>query len=185
MKLIIGLGNPGRDYEKTRHNLGFMVVTELSRQLNIPLSHTTMQAQWGRGRYENEPVILARPTTYMNLSGLAVAALSRYYKIPFEQILVVIDDMNLPVGAMRFRAQGSAGGHNGLKSIIEKTGSLDFHRLRIGINNPHQHMQVTDFVLGRFSPDEQKEMGPVLDRAVESLKCWLGQDIECAMREYN
>ncbi|MCK5243173.1 aminoacyl-tRNA hydrolase [bacterium] len=185
MKLIVGLGNPGPEYIKTRHNVGANLVEVLATQCTVPLSHHTMHAHWGRGYIQQETFVLARPQTYMNCSGQTVAALSRYFKIPPEQILIIVDDFNLPLGALRFRTQGSAGGHNGLKSIIERLGSQVFHRLRIGIDKPPAFMEITDYVLGRFSKDEKLLVQETLDKASEAARCWLEAGIARAMQEYN
>jgi len=185
VKLIVGLGNPGLKYVNTRHNLGLVVASELARQLDVRLSHFTMHAEWGRGYISNEAFIIARPLTYMNCSGQAVAALSRYFKLTSEQILVIVDDFNLPIGTLRFRSRGSAGGHNGLKSVIEKIGSQSFHRLRIGINQPPPFMEVTDYVLGRFREEEEVVIQATIAKAVSAAKCWLEQGISRAMAGYN
>jgi peptidyl-tRNA hydrolase, PTH1 family len=185
VKLIVGLGNPGPEYAKTRHNVGANVITVLSSHCDVELSHRTHYADWGRGYLQQEAFVLARPQTYMNCSGQSVAALSRYFKIPPEQTLVIVDDFNLPLGALRFRSQGSAGGHNGLKSIIERLGSQEFQRLRIGVDKPPPFMEVSDYVLGRFSKDEKNIMQETLEKASEAARCWLVAGMESAMREYN
>jgi PTH1 family peptidyl-tRNA hydrolase len=185
MKMIVGLGNPGRSYARTRHNVGANVVLEAARHLGVSLDRGSMQAEWGRGKKDDLEFLLVLPMTYMNLSGQAVSALARYFKIPDEEILVVVDDLNLALGKLRFRSEGSAGGHNGLKSIIELLGRQAFHRLRIGIGAPAGVMQVTDFVLGTFFPEELPVMDAAVKRAAEAAVCWLEKGMAPAMRLYN
>jgi len=185
VKLIVGLGNPGERYEGSRHNLGADVVSQAARRLEIDLTHVSHEAQWGRGRADSADVILALPLTYMNLSGRAVLALSQYYKIQLDDILVVSDDLNLPLGRLRFRRGGSAGGHNGLKSIIEQFGSEDFHRLRVGIGRPGGEGQQVDFVLSRFLPEERAAVKESTERGAEGVLCWLREDLDAAMRAFN
>lgn len=185
MKLIVGLGNPGPEYGDTRHNLGANVIAELAAQFDLKLTHHTLHAQWGRGFYQQKAFILARPLTYMNCSGQAVAALVRYFKLTPEQVLIMVDDFNLPLGRLRIRSQGSAGGHNGLKSIIERTGTQAFHRLRIGIDKPPAFMEVTDYVLGRFCKEEKSVVREILCQAAAAARCWLEQGISRAMLDYN
>jgi len=185
MKLIVGLGNPGRVYERTRHNAGANAVAALAGRLGVPLTQTSMDAVWGKGRHAGQDVILALPTTYMNLSGQAVSGLSLFFKIPPDMILAVVDDLNLPLGKLRFREEGSAGGHNGLKSMIHMLGSQVFHRLRIGIGAPPPRMEVTDFVLGAFTAEEQPAIRQAYHRAAEAAQCWLENGVAAAMRQYN
>lgn len=183
MKLIVGLGNPGARYQGSRHNLGADAVLRAAQRLKLELTHSTHSAHWGRIRDGAEEAILALPQTFMNCSGQAVAELSHYYKIQAEEILVVSDDLNLPLGRLRLRRGGSAGGHNGLKSVIEQIGG-EFHRLRIGIGEPGAAEQV-DFVLGRFRPEERDAAQAASDRAAEAVECWLRQGLDAAMRKYN
>jgi PTH1 family peptidyl-tRNA hydrolase len=185
MKLIFGLGNPGEAYNKTRHNLGARVISEISRQLAIKLSHTSRGAEWGRGSRKETVFILARSRMFMNLSGRSVAALAYYFRIPPENILIVVDDLNLPLGALRFRARGSAGGHNGLKSIIEIMDSQDFNRLRLGINQPPMGMKAEDFVLQPFRREERLPVNNLVEKAVQGVIHWLDNGIESVRAEYN
>jgi PTH1 family peptidyl-tRNA hydrolase len=185
MKLIVGLGNPGERYAGTRHNLGAMVLFQLARELNLELSHSSMQSKWGRSRHQADECILAFPQTYMNLSGQAVQALVRYFKIPLEHIIIITDDLNLPVGRLRFRAEGSAGGHNGLKSIIENLGTLQFARLRLGVGQTPPGWDTADYVLSKFSTEELDAVADGVKKAAEAVRCWLIEGLPSAMRTYN
>ncbi|MCK5217930.1 aminoacyl-tRNA hydrolase [bacterium] len=185
MKLIFGLGNPGEDYNKTRHNLGAQVVSEISRQLAVKLSHTSRGAEWGRGSWKNTAFVLARSRMFMNLSGRSVAALANYFRIPPENLLIVVDDLNPPLGSLRFRARGSAGGHNGLKSIIEIIDSQDFNRLRLGINQPPVGVRAENFVLQPFRKEERLAVDNLVEKAVPGVLHWMDNGIESVMTEYN
>lgn len=184
MKLIIGLGNPGREYEHTRHNLGAEIVARAAQAAHLRLSHHSLGSLWGRGRRGDEDLVLALPTTYMNLSGRAAAALSRHFDLPPESLLVVVDDFHLPLGQLRFRSSGSAGGHNGLESIIAELGSQSFHRLRVGINPPPQDADVADYVLGTFTAAEDEVIQPAQAQAAQAVLSWVDHGITRAMTEY-
>jgi peptidyl-tRNA hydrolase, PTH1 family len=184
VKLIAGLGNPGTRYQGSRHNLGAEAVVRAARMLGVELSHSSLASQWGRRRSGSDAV-LALPLTYMNLSGQAVAALSHYFKISPPEILVVSDDLNLPLGQLRFRRGGSAGGHNGLKSVIECLGGDDFSRLRLGLGRPEPGMDQVDFVLSRFRPEEKETVQILLEKAAAAVQCWLERGLEAAAREFN
>jgi peptidyl-tRNA hydrolase, PTH1 family len=185
MKLIVGLGNPGARYHGSRHNLGAAAVMRAAQRLQASFAHTTRHALWGRVRTDSGQAVLALPQTYMNLSGRAVAALARYLKIIPQEILVVSDDLNLPLGRLRFRLGGSAGGHNGMKSVIESLGSDEFHRLRIGIGQPDRQEEQADFVLSRFHPAEREAAAAALERAAEGILCWLDHGLDAAARTHN
>lgn len=185
MKLIFGMGNPGEVYNKTRHNLGAQVVSETSRQLAVKLSHTSRGAEWGRGSRKDTTFILARSRMFMNLSGSSVTALVNYFRIPPEDLLVVVDDLNLPLGGLRFRARGSAGGHNGLKSIIEILNSQEFNRLRLGINLPPVGMKAEDFVLQPFRREERLPVNNLVEKAVQGVIHWIDNGMASVMAEYN
>ena len=150
MKLIVGLGNPTKEYENTRHNIGFMAIDALSEDYHIPVESLRHKALIGKGAIEGQRVILAKPVTYMNLSGEAVRAISDYYKIPPEDIIIIFDDTTLDVGRMRIRKKGSAGGHNGIKSIIAHLGTMEFPRIKIGIGAKREGQDLADYVLSRF-----------------------------------
>ncbi len=185
MKLIVGLGNPGPRYRDTRHNLGAEVVARAARELGIGLTHGTHHARWGRSRARGLDVLLALPSTYMNESGRAVGALARYHKVSLDDILVVSDDLNLAPGRLRLRRGGSAGGHNGLQSVIEALGQDGFHRLRVGTGAPGPGQDQVDFVLGRFTAEEQAARRDAVERGAEAVRCWLEEGIDAAMRRFN
>lgn len=184
--LVVGLGNPGPKYAGTRHNIGFVVVEELARRHGLSFSQKQANAEVARGRIGGTPIILAKPLTYMNESGRAVQALARYYKVPANQVLVVYDDFALPLGKLRLREKGSAGGHNGLTSIIQHLGTQGFPRLRVGVDRPVQAQHSTvDWVLSRFTKEEQAVMQSTVPRAAEAIEAVLRDGIERAMNQYN
>ena len=183
--LIAGLGNPGPDYRQNRHNIGFMVVDSLASVLDIPIQRVEMRALVGKGTLDGERLILAKPQTYMNNSGQAVASLARFYKIPQEQLLVVHDDLDLPFGTLRIRPFGGTGGQRGMESIVERLGTRSFPRLRVGIGRPPGRMDPADYVLHNFNPDQQEFLPEVLGRAVKAIQSFVLKDIETAMNEFN
>lgn len=158
MKLIVGLGNPGKQYELTRHNVGFLCLKTLESKLNLAFKvDTKMQAEIATTMYKGEKCLFVKPLTYMNLSGEAVGKISKYYKVNLEDILIIYDDMDLPLGNLRLREKGSAGGHNGIKSLIAHLGTDNFKRIRVGISG-HANIDAKDYVLGHFSKEEQKDL---------------------------
>jgi PTH1 family peptidyl-tRNA hydrolase len=184
MKMIVGLGNPGSEYDGTRHNIGFDVVELLAESLGIKVKKRKFGARFGEVEFEDKKLILLKPQQYMNRSGQAVATATGFYKMPIPDMLVITDDMALETGRIRLRAKGSAGGHNGLKDIIEKLGTDSFARLRVGIGQP-EYTQAYDYVLSKI-PREQKEiMAEAVERAKNACLCWLRNGIESAMNEYN
>ncbi len=183
MKLIIGLGNPGSRYAKTRHNLGYMVVDELARRHNIDTPREKFSAWIGQGAIGAERILLAKPTTFMNRSGQAVQAIGRFYKLELSDLLVVTDDLALPLGKLRVRPQGRAGGHNGLTDIIQRLGDDDFSRLRIGIDSPQWN--ATDHVLGEFDAEEMTIVTPAVTRSADAVECWIRSGVSMTMNEYN
>ncbi len=183
MKVIVGLGNPGRKYSDTRHNIGFRVLEEIARRSSIEKEESRFDAIIGHIRIGGEKVFLVKPLTYMNLSGKAVQPLMRWFKLDLSDLIVIYDDMDLPPGTLRLRAQGGSGGHKGMASIIERLGSQEFARIRIGIGRPDD--EAIDWVLGKFSPTEQKLMEEVIGQAAAAVECWVKQGIERAMNEYN
>lgn len=190
MKLIVGLGNPGAEYERTRHNAGFQAVDRLiERHAPGAVARSRFHAlaydvTIRRGAAE-ERALLLKPTTYMNRSGLAVAEAARFYKLPpSEDVLVIVDDVALPVGAIRMRAKGGAGGHNGLADIQQKLGDDAYARLRIGVGGPGRVPQ-RDYVLGRFAPDQWEAVLPALDRAADAAEVWATEGPVAAMNAYN
>ena len=186
MKLIIGLGNPGKEYENTRHNTGFMVLDRLSEKLNIEMTQNKFKGLYGKSKYKGEDVILLKPQTYMNLSGESVRQVMDFFKINQEDILVIYDDLDMPVGKLRLRQSGSAGGHNGIKSIIAETGTQEFDRIKIGIGRPQKGMTVVNHVLGKFSEDDYAMILLTLDKVETALHHYLKtNDFEDTMRRYN
>ncbi len=186
MKLIIGLGNPGAEYEQTRHNVGFRVVDKLAAKHGWKWSERRSRSMLASGTIGTEKVILVKPFTYMNRSGEAVSELVRWYKVPLQDILVICDDLDLPVGKVRLRAKGSHGGHNGLEDIILHLHTNEFPRLRIGIGHPtNSRMSGKDYVLGIPSLDERISLAPAEDRAVEAVEMVITQGIAATMNVVN
>jgi PTH1 family peptidyl-tRNA hydrolase len=185
--LIVGLGNPGERYARTRHNAGFMVVDQLAGHLGVPWSlKTRFDALVARTGSEDARVLLAKPQTFMNASGDAVLALTRFYRVPTDRLLVVVDDADLVTGAIRMRPSGSSGGHHGLESIAGRLGSNEFARQRIGIGRAGpRESGITGHVLGRFAEEEWPLMQNVFARAAQQIECWLRSGIEKAMNQYN
>lgn len=185
MYLIIGLGNPGREYIGTRHNIGFDVITRISDDYNIPLDFKKHKALCGRGYIEGQKVLLAQPQTYMNLSGESVRELMDYYKVTAEQTVIIYDDINLDIGQLRVRPKGSAGGHNGIKSIIRHIGTQEFPRIRVGVGDKPKGWDLADYVLSRFSAEEEPKVRDALKRAADACRTILLGDIEEAMNQFN
>lgn len=183
--LIIGLGNPGKEYADTRHNVGFRVVDELARRYGLAFGKKERKAAAASGVILGKKVILAKPQTYMNLSGEAVRALVDFYKIEVPRLLIVSDDLDIPLGTLRLRQSGSAGGQGGLKSIIQHLGTTDFNRLRFGIGRPPGRMEAKDYVLQTFKGDDTILVAQVVDRAASAVETWLTDGIELAMTGYN
>ncbi|MCS6803691.1 MAG: aminoacyl-tRNA hydrolase [Acidobacteriota bacterium] len=170
MWLVVGLGNPGTQYRRTRHNLGFMVIDRLAEQLRIELNQLVCHAWVGLTQSDESQVVLAKPRTYMNRSGVSAQCLLRRYQLPASQMLVIVDDLALPLGKLRLRRRGSAGGHNGLKSIIESLGSQEFPRLRLGILPEQAKIEdYADFVLSDFTADEQTAVESMIERSVTTV----------------
>ena len=184
--MIIGLGNPGKRYRFTRHNLGFMVVDRLGEELKVKFRRNIfLKAKLAKGRIAKESVILAKPLTFINLSGMSVRRMVDKFSLPYKDILVICDDMNLPLGKLRLRPKGSSGGHKGLASIINYLGSEDFPRLRIGIGEERKIEDKALFVLSNFSKNEEPFVNKALELAKECCKMWVYEGIERAMREFN
>lgn len=184
MKLVIGLGNIGKEYESTRHNVGFMVLDEYSKNNFDFKFEAKMKSNMAITNIRGEKVIFIKPTTYMNLSGEALKMVMNFYKINNEDILVIYDDMSLPTGKLRLRAKGSAGGHNGIKSIIAHLGTDSFKRIKIGIDKPKY--DVVDYVLGKFSKDEQSLLNIGIEKAIDSINDFIdGKSFEQMMNIYN
>jgi len=184
MKLIVGLGNPGREYAGTRHNAGFMVVSELARLHRISVRGTLGPAIAGQGNIAGQAVTLLQPTTYMNRSGVAVANAVRKLNVQLADLLIISDDLDLPVGRIRLRGQGSSGGQNGLKSIIAALGTQEFARLRVGIGRPDAD-DVIDHVLKPFLGDEKTLIAQAIDKACAAVETWVEQGAEQAASKHN
>lgn len=183
--LIIGLGNPGKEYADTRHNVGFRVVDELARRYGLTFGKKERKAVVASGVILGKKVILAKPQTYMNLSGEAVRALVDFYKVDVSRILVISDDLDIPLGTLRLRKSGSAGGQGGLKNIIQHLGTQEFNRLRFGISRPPGRMEAKDYVLQAFKGDDVILAAQMVDRAASAVEVWLTDGIEMAMTRYN
>lgn len=182
--LLVGLGNPGQRYAQTRHNIGFRCIDFLAQQNSIELARKRFAAKLGEGSIGEEHVILAKPQTFMNDSGKAVQPISHWFKVAPERILVIYDDLDLPIGRLRLRPGGSSGGHRGINSIITDTGNQDFNRLRIGIGRPAQGDPI-DYVLNAFSPDEERIISEVIKLVEPIVGCYLSEGIAQAMNRYN
>ena len=186
MKLIVGLGNPTPKYEQTRHNVGFDVIDILCHEIGVkPDFREEYHSLILNGQLESQEIILAKPQTFMNSSGTAVSAIVSNYNIPLEDMIVIYDDLNLELGLIRIRRGGSAGGHKGVKSIIESLGSEAFPRIRIGIGQPPQGTEAIDFVLSRFSPEEREVIDEAEKLAIEAIKVIIFEGIENAMNKFN
>lgn len=186
MHIIIGLGNPGKEYERTRHNVGFDVIDVLSEKLGIALTKNAMHGLIGEGFVQGEKVILVKPQTYMNLSGQCVTELVGWYKAPMENVMVVYDDIDLPLGKLRLRASGSAGTHNGMRSIIGLLGRQDFPRLRVGVGQRPEGWELADWVLSRYrTEEERKAQFDAFLLAADTVTDWVKNGWESAMRTAN
>lgn len=184
--LIVGLGNPGREYERTRHNAGFRGIDLLAEQLGCKIDRLKFQGLYTQTLYQGRKLFLLKPQTYMNLSGRSVLQLSSYFNIPPEHIIVLFDDISLPPGRLRIRANGSAGGHNGIKSIIAELGSQDFPRVKIGVGaKPHPEQDLADWVLSSFSSKEEKDLTSALQRAADSALCIIEKGVCEAANRFN
>jgi PTH1 family peptidyl-tRNA hydrolase len=184
MKIIIGLGNPGRKYKGSRHNIGFRVVEEIARRFPVEKEESRFDAIIGHTRVNGEKVLLVKPLTYMNLSGKAVGPLVNWFKVDLADIIVAYDDMDLATGILRIREKGGTGGHKGLASISEWLASRDFARVRIGIGHP-ENIDVVGWVLGQFDPIEEKIIDEAVAKAADALETWVKDGIVKAMNEYN
>ena len=184
--LIVGLGNPGRDYEKSRHNCGFRAIDLLAARLGCKIDKAKFQGLYGQVVYNGVKLYLLKPQTYMNLSGRSVLQLSAYFNIPPQRIIVLFDDISLIPGRLRIRADGSAGGHNGIKSIISEVGSQDFPRVKIGVGaKPNPEYDLADWVLSTFSAAEEKALAPALERAGDAALCIISHGVPEAANRFN
>lgn len=186
MHIIIGLGNPGKEYQRTRHNVGFDVIDVLSEKLGIALTKSAMHGLIGEGFLDGEKVVLVKPQTYMNLSGQCVTELVSWYKAPMENVLVIYDDIDLPLGKLRLRASGSAGTHNGMRSVIGLLGRQDFPRLRVGVGAKPEGWELADWVLSHYqTPEERKTQFDAFLLAADTAVGWVKNGLESAMRTAN
>lgn len=186
MYIIAGLGNPGREYEGTRHNVGFQVIDAIAWKYNIEMGTRKHRAFMGKGIIGGHKVILAKPQTYMNLSGESIKSLVDYYKIdPEQELLVIYDDISLGVGQLRIRGRGSAGGHNGVKSIISHLGGEIFPRIKVGVGNKPHRLDLADYVLGRFTRAESEVMEACLSEVEQAIQLYLEAGLQPAMNEFN
>lgn len=184
--LIVGLGNPGKDYERTRHNAGYSALDVLAEKLGCKVDKSKFQGLYGQVNYGEKKLFLLKPLTYMNLSGRSVLQLSAYFQIPPQRIIVLFDDISLEPGRLRIRADGSAGGHNGIKSIISEVGSQDFPRVKIGVGaKPHAEQDLADWVLSTFSALEEKALVSALDRAADAALCIIDRGVPEAANRFN
>lgn len=184
--LVVGLGNPGAKYENTRHNVGFMTADALAGRNGEPIRRVKYHALTSEAVIGGQSVLLMKPTTFMNLSGQAVSEAARFYKIPADHVLVISDDVDLPLGKLRIRKSGSAGGHNGLKHIIQLLGTDQFPRLKIGVGGkPHPDYNMADWVLGQFQGEDKKAIDDAVARAADAVECLLADGIDRAMNQYN
>jgi PTH1 family peptidyl-tRNA hydrolase len=191
MKLIVGLGNPGKTYAHNRHNVGFRCLNHFARLHSIRFDHRQCRAKVGISERRGEKLLLAKPGTFVNLSGESVACLVRKHDIPLSDLLIIYDDLDLPLGKIRLRQNGSSGGHKGMNSIISALGSEEFPRIRVGIGRPQGERQsinedaIVNYVLSDFSPQEEAVIKPVLVKVAEAIDCFLSQGIEAAMSKFN
>jgi PTH1 family peptidyl-tRNA hydrolase len=184
--IICCLGNPGREYDNSRHNAGFMAADALSRKTGIEIKRIRYKALTGTGEIGGHKVLIMKPNTYMNLSGTALQEAASFYKVPPERCVIISDDVSLDPGRLRLRRNGSAGGHNGLKSIINMLGSQDFPRIKMGVGKkPHPDYNLADWVLGKFSPEDRKKMEDAAERAADAVECILKDGMDKAMNLYN
>lgn len=185
MKCIIGLGNPGKKYENTRHNIGFMAIDDLVESTGIDLVSKKFKSEYGAGYINGERVMLVKPLTFMNLSGEAVRPLLDYYKIDVEDILVLYDDLDIPLGHLRLRQKGSGGGHNGIKSINQHLGTEKYKRIRMGIDRPEPGVPVVNYVLGKFPKADAAVLKKVTEKTGEACTEFLTKDFQDVMTKFN
>lgn len=185
MKLVVGLGNPGRKYQGTRHNIGYAILAELGKKYGASSPKHKFHGEVMEAEIGGQKALLLSPLTYMNISGLSVSEAKAFYKIPNEEMLVLCDDLNLPLGKLRIRTQGSSGGQKGLDDIIRRLGSENFPRLRMGVGSPPEGCDWADFVLSKFFAEEVPQIEQAVGRAVEAVTAWARDGIESCMNQYN
>lgn len=185
MYIIVGLGNPGREYENTRHNTGFIAIDKLANKYNIEISKEKHKALIGTGLIEGEKVILVKPQTFMNLSGESVREVINFYKEEVKNFIVIFDDIDLPIGTIRIKERGSAGTHNGVKSLVHELGTQEFKRIKVGVGSPSGKMDLVSYVLGKFSNEEFKEIEISTNKVVNAIETIIKEGVAKAMNEYN
>lgn len=185
MKLIVGLGNPGKPYEHTRHNIGFDVIDALANKWNAPLVQSKFNGMYSTVHHPDGKVMLVKPLTYMNLSGECIGPLMDYFDVDIEDIIVIYDDLDLDVGKLRLRQKGSAGGHNGIKSLIQHLGTQEFNRIRIGVSRPPAGMKVADYVLSKFSKEDQPIVDDAIAKSVAAIEMSLSKKFLDVMNHFN
>lgn len=185
MYIVVGLGNPGKEYEKTRHNTGFMVLDELSKKYKIDISKEKHKALIGFGTIEGEKIILVKPQTFMNLSGESVQEIMNFYKEDINNLIVVFDDIDLPVGTIRIKQNGSAGTHNGVKSIVKELNSKEFKRIKVGIGGPNENVDLIGHVLGKFSSEDLTKIDESIVKASLAVEAIIKDGVISAMNKYN
>ncbi len=183
--LIVGLGNPGIEYRSSRHNVGFMVIDQLAKELGIKLSKYQFKALVGSQLQDGDKWIFAKPQTFMNLSGTAVGSLVKFYKVPMEHLMIIHDDIDLPIGTIRIRPKGGSAGQKGVNSIIERLGTQDFPRLRVGIGRPNGQRIAANYVLADFQKSEKALVDELLDKCTEAVKTFIQSGLDIAMNQYN
>lgn len=183
--VVVGLGNPGKGYTNTRHNIGFDVLDYLASRNHIEVNKIKFDSLYGEGRINNEKVIFLKPQTYMNNSGIAVSSIYNFYKVPIENIIVIVDDIDIEFGTIRLKRKGSAGTHNGLKSIISQLKNNNFPRIKIGIGRPYEGQDLADYVLSKFSGKEKKDINKAVEEAALAVETIIVEDINKAMNEFN
>jgi len=183
--IVVGLGNPGKEYEKTRHNTGFMAIDKLADKYNIEINKEKHKALVGLGVIEGEKVILVKPQTFMNLSGEAVIEVINFYKEDISNLIVLFDDIDLPIGTIRIKERGSAGTHNGVKSLVKELGTQEFKRVKVGIGGPKGNIDLIGHVLGKFSVEEFCEIEKSIDKATQAIEVIIKDNVLKAMNEFN
>ena len=183
--LIAGLGNPEEDYSNTRHNMGFDTINKLAKQYKIEVNKNKFKGLYGIGNIENQKVVLLKPQTFMNISGVCVAGLVDYYSLDMEDVIIIYDDVTLDIGKIRLRPHGSAGGHNGIKSLINELGTQEFQRIRVGVGKKPVHYDLADWVLGHFKKEEREVMDKSVQLSAEAVESILDKGIGFAMNMYN
>ncbi|WP_100408272.1 aminoacyl-tRNA hydrolase [Bacillus solitudinis] len=185
MKLIVGLGNPGEKYSGTRHNIGFDVIDYCAKELKIELVQSKFKGVYGSTIIKGEKVYLLKPLTYMNLSGESVRPFMDYFQIAIEDLIIIYDDLDLPTGKIRLRQKGSAGGHNGMKSLIQHLGTQEFNRIRVGIDRPRSGEPIVNYVLGRYHPDEREAVTESILKSVKAIEASIGTPFLDVMNQFN